>query len=241
MVATTDDVLHIKEAFPFLSANEVGKMIKAKNSSEGQKKPRINMMTRGPSRKQVIILIVKLNTELIVNSANIYIANINKCLKNMKSNVITDFIHVTNKGVVITMNKPANTFDLSTIEKYIKNISNINLDSIDSPYLPKSKSYLKIVGLPHKMENGLITPDFVKSVIKESHLFEDIMLVSKPRIIKALSKSDMTVVWIDIWDFQSNSATKNIINCQFNIGQYIATIHGTNMNSSIPQCKNCWK
>ena len=50
------------------------------------------------------------------------------------------------------------------------------------------------------MENGLITPDFVESIVKELHLFEDIMLVSKPHIIKALSKSDMAVVWIDIWN-----------------------------------------
>jgi len=92
------------------------------------------------------------------------------------------------------MNKPANTSDLSTIEKYIKNISNINSDSIVSPHLPKSKSYLKIIGLSHKMENGLITSDFVESVIKELHLFEDIMLVSKPCIIKASSKSDIAVV-----------------------------------------------
>jgi len=60
-----DDVLHIKEAFPFLSADEVEKMIKTKNSSERQKKPRINMTTRGPSRKQVIIPMAKLNAELI--------------------------------------------------------------------------------------------------------------------------------------------------------------------------------
>jgi len=44
------------------------------------------------------------------------------------------------------------------------------------------------------MENSLITPDFVESVIKELYLFKDIMLVSKPCIIKASSKSDMTVV-----------------------------------------------
>ena len=94
-----DDVLHIKEVFPSLSANEVGKMIKAKNSSKRQKKPRINMTIRKPFRKQVIILIAKSNTELIVNSANLHIANINKCLKNMKSDVITNFIHVTNKEV----------------------------------------------------------------------------------------------------------------------------------------------
>ena len=209
-----NDVLHIKEAFPFLSANEVGKMIKAKNSSEGQKKPRINMTMRRLSRKQVIIPMAKSNTELIVNSANLHIANINECQKNTKSDIITDFICVTNEGVIITMNKLVNASDLSTIKKYIKNISNINLNFIDIPHLPKSKLYLKIVGLSHKMENGLITPDFVESVVKESHLFEDITLVSKPHIIKSSFKLDMAVVWINIWDSQSSSATKNIINCQ---------------------------
>jgi len=169
-------------------------MIKAKNSSERQKKPRINMITRGPSRKQVIIPMAKSNAELIVNSANLHIANINKCQKNTKSDVITDFICITNKGVIITINKPANTSDLLIIEKYIKNISNINSNSINSPCLSKSKLYLKIIGLLHKMENSLITPNFVESIIKESHLFKDIMLASKPRIIKASSKSDMTVV-----------------------------------------------
>jgi len=27
----------------------------------------------------------------------------------------------------------------------------------------------------------------------------------------------------------------------FNVGSYIATIWGANMNPSVPQCKNCWK
>ena len=50
------------------------------------------------------------------------------------------------------MNKLANTLDLSTIEKFLKNIDNVNLDSIEGPHLPKSKSYMKIVGLPYKIE-----------------------------------------------------------------------------------------
>jgi len=189
-----NDVLHIKKAFPSLLADKVEKIIKTKNSSQEQKKPRINITTKRPSRKQVIISMVKSNAELIVNSANLHIANINKCLKNMKSDIITDFICIINEEVIIIMNKPANASNLSTIKKYIKNISNINSNSIDSSYLPKSKSYLKIVGLLHKMENGLITSDFVESIVKELHLFEDIMLASKPHIIKALSKSDMAVV-----------------------------------------------
>ena len=42
-----EDVIWVKEVFPTLSADEVGKMLKAKNSGGGMKKPKINMMTRG--------------------------------------------------------------------------------------------------------------------------------------------------------------------------------------------------
>ena len=87
-----EDIVRVKEVFPALLANEVGKVLKIKNSRKGNKKPRINMMTRGPSRKEVIILMAKHIAKLIVNSAHIHIANVNKCLKNSKSDIITDFI-----------------------------------------------------------------------------------------------------------------------------------------------------
>ena len=131
----------------------------------------------------------KSNTELIINSATQHITNINKCLKNIKSDIFADFIYISNNRVTIMMNKPANIFNLRTIEKYIKNI---NSDSIKSPQLSKSKSYLKIVGLPYKMEQGLITSEIIESICKESYLFEDIVLASKLHVIKASPKSDMT-------------------------------------------------
>jgi len=139
------------------------------------------------------------------------------------------------------MSKLASPSDLTTIEKYIKNINNIALDLIESSHLPKSKSYLKIIGLPHSMGNGIITPDFVEHVLKETHLFNDMLLASKPQIIKASSKSDMAVVWVNIWDSQNGSSAKNIINYCFNIGRFIATVQGMNMNPGISQCKNCWE
>ena len=40
---------------------------------------------------------------------------------------------------------------------------------------------------------------------------------------------------------QSSFKTKGFINKYFNIGSYIVTIWGTNMNLGILQCKNCWK
>ena len=179
--------------------------------------------------------------ELIVNSAHTHISNINKCLKISKSDIVTDFIHITNNEIVITTNKPANDLNLLTIENYLKNIKNVNSDLIESPRLPRSKLYMKIIELPYKIEQGVISPDYTKGILKETHLFKDVVLASKPHIIKASPKLDMVVVWMDIWDSQSGSSVKNIINCHFNIGHFITTVKGTNMNPDIPQCKNCWK
>jgi len=88
--------------------------------------------------------------------------------------------------------------DLSTIEKFLKNIDNVNLDSIEGPCFPKSKSYIKIIGLPYKIKQGVITPDYIEGILKETHLFKDVMLASKLCVIKVSLKSDMIVVWVDI-------------------------------------------
>ena len=187
-------------------------MLKAKNSNGGMKKPKINMTTRGQSRREIIILMAKTNAKLIINSAHIHISNVNKCLKNSKSNIFTDFIRFNVNGIIITTNKPANNLNLSTIKKYLKSIQNVNPDSIESPRLPKSKLYMKIIGLPYSSELGVMSPDIIEGVLKDSHLFKDATLASKPRVIKASPKSDKAVVWVDIWDSQSSSCAKNIIN-----------------------------
>ena len=185
--------------FPTLSADEVGKMLKAKNSSGGTKKPKINMTTREQSRREVIIPMIKTNAELIVNSAHIHISNINKCLKNSKSDIFADFIQFNVNGIIIMTNKPTSNLNLTTIEKYLKNIQNVNPNSIESPRLPKSKSYMKIVGLPYLSELGVMSSDIIEGVIKELHLFKDMTLASKLCVIKVSPKSDKAVVWVNIW------------------------------------------
>ena len=184
----------MKEAFPTLSADEVEKMLKAKNSSGGTKKPKINMTTRGQSRREVIIPMAKTSAELIVNSAHIHISNVNKGLKNSKSDTFTDFIQFNVNGIIITTNKPTSDLNLSTIKKYLKNIQNVNPDSIESPCLSKSKSYMKIIGLPYSSKLGVMSPDIIKGVLKDLHLFKNMTLASKPHVIKASPKLDKAVV-----------------------------------------------
>ena len=132
---------------------------------------------------------------------------------------------------------------MQEIEKYVKNSLPSDVENISLLRLPQLKSYLKIIGIPYISEktNNQISLDDIKNVLKNNHLFNDIVLVSKPYIIKVSPKSDMAIIWIDIWDTQNRTNTKKVINRRFNIGSFIATVQSANMNPSIPQCKNCWK
>jgi len=134
-------------------------------------------------------------------------------------------------------------FNLYIIENYVKKIDNIDTINIDTPCLPQSKSYLKIIGIlyfPYDNSNECITPNNVKSIIKQNQIFDNIVLVLKPYIIKVSPKSNMSIIWIDIWNIQSSSKAKYLINRCFNVGRFIATIREANMNLGVPQYKNCW-
>ena len=82
------------------------------------------------------------------------------------------------------------------MENYIKNIKNVNLEDIEAFRLSQSKSYLKIIDIPYLMENTnvLITSDFIKSIIKTNHIFNNLALMLKPQIIKTSPKSNMAIV-----------------------------------------------
>ena len=73
----------------------------------------------------------------------------------------------------------------------------------------------------------------VEDIIKKNHIFNNVMLVSKLHIIKVFPKLDMTIIWVDIWGIQSSSKARGLINRFFNMGSYITTIRGTNMNLGI--------
>ena len=62
------------------------------NNSGVKRKPKPNMTTKGPSRKQVIISMSEDNARSIVSQANTYISNINRLLKGVKSEVSANFI-----------------------------------------------------------------------------------------------------------------------------------------------------
>ena len=158
------------------------------------------MTTRGLSRKQVIVLMKHINMSNFVKDLSMHMFNINHILKNIKSSMMADYIHTDGKGIIITTNNIASSSDLQAVKKYVKSASCINSDQVQSPRLPQSKSYLKIIGVPYLPEatNSHISSDEVKRILKNNHIFNDIVLASKPRIVKISSKLDMAIIWIDI-------------------------------------------
>jgi len=163
-------------------------------------------------------------------------------LKNIKSAVQSEFICPCFRGISIVINNVPSPSDLSIMEKCFKSAEGLDNNDISSPRLPQSKSYLKITSLPYLCSNGnKISSENIVDFMKHIDLFENIQLATKPRIIKASPKSDMAIIWFNIWNNQNGSTAKLLINHSFNLGQHIAMVRTTNMNPGVPQCYNCWK
>ena len=137
-------------------------------------------MTKRLSRKQIIVLISSNNLEKFIVLSNKHVANINRALKDIKLNVMTDFIRADSSELIITTNKVASISDLNTIENYIKNTDIVDLNDDISPRLPQSKLYLKILDIPYliKDTNIPITANVIERMLQSTHIFNNIILVS---------------------------------------------------------------
>jgi len=100
-------------------------------------KPKLNMTTKGLSRKQVTVPMGSNNAERVMVKANAHVSNIKK---RVKSEIFVDFIHSNNKGLLIITNKVATTSDLNIIKKYIKDLNDVNSSDIINLKLSQSKS-----------------------------------------------------------------------------------------------------
>jgi len=235
-------ILKIKEAFPALLNKKILKIHDAAFPKPNNKGRRIQHTTKGPSRKQAIVPTSNNIKDTIMGEANAHIFQINMLLKSIKLTTQAEFICPCPGGVSININNVPNTSDLNTIERYLKSINGTGNDEVLASRLPQSKSYLKIMSIPYIQPNGnKLTSDDIMTTMKQLELFEPINLAAKPRVIKASPKSDMAIIWFDIWDSQNGSKAKLLINHSFNFDRYITTIRATNMNPGVPQCHNCWK
>jgi len=104
--ASTSNVLKIKEAFPALNAHKIDQVNSIVNGQNKQK-PHINTTTKGPSRKHIIILMSSDNVSSFLKNSSLNVANINRQLRNAKSDVLVDYIQSDSTGIIVITNKVA--------------------------------------------------------------------------------------------------------------------------------------
>ena len=169
-------IVKIKDAFSKLSSEKVIGTHKIMNNINQKGKSKFNIITKGSSRKKIIISMNINNTERIMTQSNLYIVNINKLLKEVKSKILADYFYSNNNFFVIITDKTAILFDLSILEKYMKELNNVNSDNIISPKLLQSKLHLKILGILYFLDNTnlSIMSDIIERVIKSIYIFNDI-------------------------------------------------------------------
>ena len=128
--ANTAEVLKIKKAFPALNVEKIDQV---NNIIKGttKPKPRIQTTMKGPSKKQIIILMSKENVNSFIKNSSLHVTNINRQLRNAKSETLVDYIQAEPLGITIVTNKIFQPSDLMLIDQYIKNSNDVNALQID--------------------------------------------------------------------------------------------------------------
>jgi len=74
------------------------------------------MTTKESSRKQVIVPMNSENNNIFMKYSTTHIANINRLLRNAKSEVLVDYIHSDPLGISVVTNKVSLQSDLQIID-----------------------------------------------------------------------------------------------------------------------------
>ena len=128
---STREALKIKETFPNLPTKKIKNIQKVING-RGKTKPKLHMTTKRPFQKQVIVLMSNNNKLKFMMDLSSHIVNIDRALKNIKSDTKADFVQLKQTGIVITTNKIAAQLDLQTIEQYVKSANHIEAEQVET-------------------------------------------------------------------------------------------------------------
>ena len=135
--SNTESILKIKEVFPTLKANNIDSIQQMINGNS-KPKPHMNMTIKDLSRKQIIIPMNDANINNFIRESSTYITNINRALKNIKMDVMVDFVWSYCNGIIIMTNKVVSNSELQTIENYVKTLI------ISAPMMLKSWDFLNL-------------------------------------------------------------------------------------------------
>ena len=75
------------------------------------------------------------NIKKFIEESSSHISDLNRVLKDIKSEVMVDFVQLGLAGITIVTNKVASALNLQSIENYIKNANHIDSKGVEVPCL----------------------------------------------------------------------------------------------------------
>ena len=92
------------------------------------------MTTKDSSHKQIIVPIGNDNKTKFMASFSNHIVNLSRALKNIKLNIMADYVCSEQIGItIVTITiKVVSSLYLQVIENYVKNVENINSEDIET-------------------------------------------------------------------------------------------------------------
>ena len=137
------------------------------------------------------------NTTKFMKNISLHIANINRSLRNVKLEVLVDFIWSDQMGIMVVTSKVAAQSYLLIIKNYVKNVHDIDSLNVEVSRLLQSKFYLKLISIPyfpHDKSQECLSSSDIENIIKQNQIFDNIVFASKSWVIKVSPKSDMSII-----------------------------------------------
>jgi hypothetical protein len=81
--------------------------------------------------------------------------------------------------------------------------------------LPQSKSYCKLLDIPHSANGVEITSDAVETALQQSPFGDHIVLCGRPQLVRTSRASQVAQAYFEVWDSQNRTRV-----CAFNGGHF---------------------
>jgi hypothetical protein len=107
--------------------------------------------------------------------------------------------------------------------------------------LPQSKSYCKLLDIPHSANSIEITSDAVETALRQSPFGKHIILCGRPRLMRTLRASQVAQAYFDVWDSQNGTRARALQGGHFHFAGKTVTICLTSQSVGTPLCRKCWR
>jgi hypothetical protein len=107
--------------------------------------------------------------------------------------------------------------------------------------LPQSKSYCKLLDIPHSANGVEITSDAVETALWQSPFGEHIVLCGRPQLMRTSRASQVAQAYFEVWDSQNGTRARTLQGGRFHFAGKTVTIRLTSQSVGTPLCRKCWR